>query len=503
MSSPARVDGASARHDRCSRVFRYVAVCLLCCAAAMTGCGGGSSSSSPPPPPSTTTYTVGGNISGLAPGQSATVVNNGGDALTLTGNGVFTFSTRQDAGSAYTVTLQAHTPGIACSISNGSGSVGSSNVIAVGVSCAPGTVTVLYSFGSGPTDGTNPQGGVIMDVAGNLYGTTYGGGANGLGTVFKISPAGVETVLHSFTGGTTDGAIPQAGLMTDSTGTLYGTTTAGGGANGGGTVFKITADGTESIVHAFVQGDAANGWNPQAALIMDSAGNLYGTTSADAGVVFKISTDGSETVLHAFSGTNDGFQPLAGVMMDSAGNLYGTTDAGGMGGYEFGTVFKISTDGTTSILHSFTGIDGGNPKAALIMDNAGNLYGTTDSGGSGTVFNSGEVFEISPAGTLSVLHYFIGGIESDLTDAGYPLAGLIMDSAGNLYGTTSKGGANNLGTVFMISSGGTETILHSFVGAATDGNEPVAGLIMDNAGNLYGTTAVGGANDAGVVFKID
>lgn len=464
---------------------------------ALVGCGGGSSSSAAPPP---TTYAVGGNVSGLASGQSVTLVNNGADALTVTANGAFMFSASESAGTAYAVTMQAHSPGVACSVGDGSGSVSASSVTSVSVSCAAGTVTILYSFGAGATDGTHPQAGVVMDSAGSLYGTTYAGGVAGAGTVFKISPTGVETVLHSFTGDATDGGSPQAGLIIDSAGNLYGAA-AGGGPKGGGIVFRIGPDGTESILHAFAHGDSANGWNPQTDLIMDAEGVFYGATSADAGVVFKLAPDGTETVLYAFSGTNDGFQPLAGVIMDGAGNLYGTTASGGLQNYTFGTVFKISAARIESILHSFTGLDGGEPKAALVMDSAGNLYGTTTSGGNTTVFNSGELFKLSPSGTLTVLHYFLGGITSSIQDGGYPLGKLIMDSGGSLYGTTSEGGTNNAGTVFMVSAGGTETILHSFAGH--DGSEPYAGLTVDSAGNLYGTTALGGAYNAGVVFKID
>jgi uncharacterized repeat protein (TIGR03803 family) len=472
---------------------------------ALTGCGGGSSSPPPPPPPATT-YTVGGNVSGLVANESVTLLNNGGDALIVPGNGDFTFSTNQNADSAYAVTVQSHTPGVACSMSNGSGSVGSSNVTSVSVSCAAGTATILYSFGSGPTDGTNPAAGLIMDSAGNLYGTTDVGGAIGIGTVFKISADGTETVLHSFAGSPTDGVNPQAGLIMDSAGNLYGATN-GGGANGFGTVFKISADGAETVLHSFA-GSPTDGMNPLAGLIMDSAGNLYGTTSSGGangdGTVFKISATGTETVLHSFAGLpSDGRKANAGLTMDSAGNLYGTTEAGGLGAYDFGTVFKISVDGTESILFSFSGVDGGEPEAGLIMDSAGNLYGTTSSGGTATVLTSGEVFKISPAGAETVLHFFTGGITAAITDGGYPRAGLIIDSAGNLYGTTSLGGANDEGTVFKISAAGSLSILHSFAGATTDGNEPLGGLIVDSAGNLYGTSAVGGANDAGTAFKIN
>jgi uncharacterized repeat protein (TIGR03803 family) len=472
----------------------------------LAGCGGGSSPSSSPSPPPSSTYTVGGNVSGLGSNDSVTLLNNGGDALVVSGNGGFTFSTPQDVNSTYAVTVQSHTPGITCSVGNGSGSVISSNVTSVTLSCSADTETILYSFGSGTNDGTNPQAGLIMDSAGNLYGTTDTGGAIGAGTVFKISAAGAESVLHSFAGFPTDGANSKAGLVMDSAGNLYGTTN-GGGANDFGTVFKISAAGTESVLHSFA-GGPTDGAYPLGGLIMDSAGNLYGTTSYGGangdGTVFKISTAGMYSVLHSFAGSpSDGRVPYAGLTMDGAGNLYGTTNAGGLGAYDFGTVFKISADGTESILHSFTGIDGGVPEAGLIMDSAGNLYGTTTSGGTATVINSGEVFKISPAGTLSVMHYFTGGITSSITDGGYPRAGLIMDSEGNLYGTTSSGGANDLGTVFVISAAGRIIILHSFAGATTDGNEPVAGLMMDSAGNLYGTTAVGGAKDEGTVFKIN
>jgi uncharacterized repeat protein (TIGR03803 family) len=293
-----------------------------------------------------------------------------------------------------------------------------------------------------------------MDTAGNLYGTTSGGGTNRFGTVFKLTPAGVETVLYSFAGGLAgDGAYPQKGLVMDSSGNFYGTT-ADGGTGAGGIVFKITADG-------------------------------------------------SETVLHSFAGDpTDGRAPMADLMIDSAGNLYGTTDAGGVGPYDFGTVFKISADGTESVVHTFTGIDGGNPRGALIMDSAGNLYGATYSGGTATELTSGEVFKIDPSGALSVLHHFIGAITPQYTDGGYPYAGPILDKDGNLYGTTSSGGPNGGGSVYKISPTGTVTFLYSF-SSAPDGNSPIGGLLMDSVGNLYGTTAVGGANDLGLVFKID
>lgn len=365
----------------------------------------------------------------------------------------------------------------------------------------------MYSFAS-PADGMYPQAGLIMDAAGNLYGTTYAGGTPGPGTVFKIGPSGTESVLYSFAGPLIgDGGNPQGNLLMDRTGNLYGTTSLGG-ANNFGTVFKITAAGIETVLYSFAGGLSGDGAYPQEGLVMDSAGNLYGTTSQGGsgagGTVFKISPVGLETVLHSFAGSpTDGRVPMADLMIDSAGNLYGTTDAGGVGAYDFGTVFKVSPDGTEVIVHTFTGIDGGNPRGTLIMDGAGNIYGTTSSGGTATLINSGEVFKIDPTGTLTVLRHFVGAITPTIVDAGYPRAGLILDKDGNLYGTTSEGGANGGGTVYKLAPTGALTILHSFSTAPLDGNEPLGGLFVDSAGNLYGTTGVGGANDLGIVFKID
>jgi uncharacterized repeat protein (TIGR03803 family) len=490
------------------------ALTRLVCAImlSLTGCGGGSSSPSSSPPPPSTSYTVGGNVSGLGATDDVTLTNNGGDALTVGNNGGFAFSTPVEIGKSYAVTVQSHTPGIACSVGNGSSSAASSNVTTVTVSCALGTLTILYSFGSSTTDGMGPAASLIEDNAGNFYGTTYAGGTVGVGTVFKISADGTESILHSFAGPPNDVGNPQASLVMDSAGNLYGTT-GGGGPNNFGIVFKISPDGTESVLHTFA-GGPNDGASPLAGLIMDSAGNLYGTTSSGGqsafagihawGTVFKISPDGTESILHSFGGTtlNDGGTPHGGVIMDSEGNLYGTTEDGTQDANEFGAVFKISADGTESIVHTFTGLDGGEPQAGLIMDSAGNLYGTTTSGGNASVVNSGEVFKISPAGTLSVLHYFLGGITNTITDGGYPRAAVIMDSKGSLYGTTSSGGANDLGTVFKISADGTETILHSFAGAPSDGNASGGSLIMDSVGNLYGTSG-GGAYGEGIVFKID
>jgi uncharacterized repeat protein (TIGR03803 family) len=304
---------------------------------------------------------------------------------------------------------------------------------------------VLYSFAGG-TDGANPSAGLIQDSSGNLYGTTYKGGTAGFGAVFKITSAGSESVLYSFAGGT-DGANPLAGLIQDSTGNLYGTT-YGGGTTSVGTVFKLTTAGVETILHSFTGG--TDGANPWAGLIQDSAGNLYGTTSTGGitpvgsslsnGVVFKITPVGVETILYKFKGgTVDGAHSVAGLIQDSAGNLYGTTSGGG--GLGYGTVFKLTPAGTETVLHSFASgpADGAFPRAGLIQDSAGNLYSTTNGGGG---LGYGTVFEITPTSVETILYSFGSGG----TVGALPNAGLIRDSAGNLYGTTSYGGINRNGT---------------------------------------------------------
>jgi uncharacterized repeat protein (TIGR03803 family) len=460
---------------------------------ALIGCGSGSVVSG------TSAYTVSGTVAGLAAGESVSVQDNGQDTLALSANGAFSFPVNMDTGAAYAITVQSHTPGIACSVANGSGTVGSSNVTGIGISCAAGTQSVLYSFGATATDGLNPGAAQLTVNAGNFYGTTEKGGENGYGAVYKITAAGTESVLYSFGATASDGAGPVGGLIVDSAGNLYGTT-VGGGANDRGTVYKITAAGTESVLYSF-GATASDGVMPYESLIMDSAGNLYGTTvqggAKHHGTVFKISAAGTESLLHSFGATaSDGWTPLTSLIMDSAGNLYGTTTSGGAN--DHGTVFKIGAAGTESVLYSFgaTASDGQQPYAGLLADSAGNLYGTTYIGGAN---NRGTVFKISAAGTESLLYSF-GATASDGVG---PYADLITDSAGNLYGTTEQGGANDKGTVFKISAAGTESVLYSFGATGTDGATPYASLIVDSAGNLYGTTNGGGANGNGTVFKID
>ena len=411
---------------------------------------------------------------------------------------------------------------------------------------SPPNETVLYSFGVGAafgTDGAHPVAGLVSDAQGNLYGTNQNGGA-GPGTVFKLSPGTggtwTEKVLYSFglNDGDCCGGSPAAGLVFDKMGNLYGTT-SGGGAGSGGTVFQLvpTASGpwTLNVIYAF-QAITTDGVAPQAGLIFDAQGNLYGTTSrgganylteaGPGGTVFELipTTSGpwTEKILHSFALGSDGYDPVAGLVFDANGNLYGTTSSGGpaadsQGG---GTVFELSpgTGGTwtETIIHSFGGCtefcaDGYDPVAGLAIDDAGNLYGTTSAGGPNGFGADGVAFELSPSGstwTEKILHNF----GSDETDGINPHAGLVFDPQGDLYGTTEAGGTDDVGTVFELipEPNGTwaEAVLHSFNSANSDGQNPYGGVILDAAANLYGTTQLGGAHTTafdgvvGTLFKV-
>jgi uncharacterized repeat protein (TIGR03803 family) len=389
-----------------------------------------------------------------------------------------------------------------------------------------------------------PVGNLTWDAAGNLYGTTvFGGdstacssiGPGGCGVIWKLASDGKLTMLYQFTGGE-DGALPYGGVIFDMAGNLYGTTAWGGSGScssgnyhGCGVVFKLAPNPegtwTESVLHNFT--GSPDGAGPTASLIFDAAGNLYGTAGGGAsssacpggcGTVFKLAPnpDGTwtESVLYSFTGGADGNGPAAGLVFDPDGNLYSTTGAGGSGpcsGSNYhgcGVVFKLAPnpDGswTESVLHSFAwGPDGRLPQAGLIFDGAGNLYGTTFWGGAKFPgYGCGVVFKLKPKpdGTWaeSVLHRFA------YTDGCGPSASLTFDAAGNLYGTTVDGNPSlykNYGFVFELtpnSSGWSETVLHAFLGLAYSPESPV---IFDPKGNLYGTTA-GGMHNYGVVFEI-
>ena len=390
-----------------------------------------------------------------------------------------------------------------------------------------GSEVGVYSFNGSGGGPRLPYAGLIRDSAGHLYGTTEFGGTYNQGTVFEVTPNAngnwTETVLYSFTGGA-DGGQPSGGLTFDAAGNLFGTN-FGGSTNcklGCGTIYKLTPSSSgwaETVVYSFTGG--SDGGEPYAGLVSDAQGNFYGTTllggnlgavcSAGCGTVFKLSQSNgiwTENVLYAFAGGNDGALPYAAVAFDAAGNLYGTTTSGGP--YGSGTVFRLtagqSGSWTENVLHAFTGgKDGQYPTGSLVSDTAGNLYGTTSKGG---VKGYGVVFKLSPTsgGTWQelVLHTFWN------TPAANPAAGLVMDAGGNLYGTTLLGAdlsscGAGCGTLFKLSpaSGGSWTfaVLYLF-GRATDGFQPSGQLILDAAGHLYGTTQAGGAYGAGLLFEI-
>jgi hypothetical protein len=403
--------------------------------------------------------------------------------------------------------------------------------------------TVLHDFGS-RGNGSDLSAGLIFDQGGNLYGTAPRGGNTpsgcgelGCGVVFRLTPTKQgnwkESTLYSFTG-EKDGGSPQAGVILDAQGNVYGTAYEGGDSSCGywtvgcGVVFELTPTSygrwEEKVLHTF---EGADGENPAGGLIFDSVGNLYGTTwgggagnclSIGCGVVFELTpTRGGqwkEKVLYRFGGGDDGGEPAAGLIVDATGDLFGTAVVGG--GSSYGVVFELSQAGSgkwkEKVLHSFSGADGASPYSGLTLGPAGRLYGTTLDGGIKDCYDGcGVAFELKPQPggkwTETTIYKFCS--EYRCTDGSTTYAGLTLDTAGNLYGTTLLGGAG-YGTIFeLIPRNGkwTETVLKSFswdFPSCPEGVYPVGGLIFDAAGNLYGTTSGGGSScgDAGVGFEL-
>ena len=412
---------------------------------------------------------------------------------------------------------------------------------------------VLYAF-KGGSDGANPAASLAADSVGNLYGTTsFGGDSNchptvnrfidhrvkenpGCGIVFKLSTAGAETILHTFSGGK-DGAGPPGALFEDSSGDFFGVTAAGGGmknacGKGCGTIFEIKSGGSQALLYAFTGSN--DGAAPDGSLTRDSSGNFYGTTAvggsgancgasgtAGCGTVFELTSSGGEAILHAFTDwRSDGAYPGGTLVLDKSGKIYGLTSAGssdsdcGLGPEGCGILFEISPGGVESILHRFTGgSDGAYPSGNPVMDRAGNIYFTTGGGGSDTdcglgSYGCGVLFKFGN-GTLTVLHTFSGS-----SDGAYPIGSLVLDADGDVFGTTGGGGSTTncglggsfgCGTVFEVSSAGKETILHAFKGGKNDGAYPVSGLVLLK-NQLYGTTATGGTGcgkaGCGTVFEV-
>jgi uncharacterized repeat protein (TIGR03803 family) len=353
----------------------------------------------------------------------------------------------------------------------------------------------LYSFGKAH-DGQQPKAG-LTSLNGRLYGTTYGGGKYVAGTIFSISTTGSENLLYNFNtyNKHNDGAHPSASLIAVK-GILYGTTEHGGGLADDGTVFQVSTAGKEKVLHSFLGYYDRDGANPVASLIY-VGGKFYGTTYSGGanqyyGTVFRISPRGKEKVLHSFAPYPDGAGPAA-SLIDVNCTLYGTTVGGGsLGSFGSGTVFSITKSGTEQVIYEFgyESADGDYPDAALI-NVGGTLYGTARSGGA---IGNGTVFSITTSGNLTLLHSF-----DTEYDGNQPNASL-LNVNGTLYGTTTEGGSYGKGTVYSLNLSGTETVLHSF-GYSSDGATPLAGLIDVN-GTLYGTTSAGGTYGDGTVFAL-
>jgi uncharacterized repeat protein (TIGR03803 family) len=355
------------------------------------------------------------------------------------------------------------------------------------------TEGVVYSFAS-PPDAYGPQCSLVLDTAGNLYGTTFSGGAHNVGAVFKVSSTGTESVVYSFAGGS-DGSHPIADLVRDAkTGYLYGTTIYGGTTNSG-TVFVVNpATGVETVLYSFKGG--VDGANPYSRVVRSGA-TIFGTTNSGGafgyGTIFKLTAKGKETILHSFNSafpTLDGSYPYAGLTLYK-GALYGTTTMGGES--NLGTIFSITTTGAYTLLYSFKGgaNDGQNPYAGVAFDKTGVLYGTTYSGGTD---NAGTVYK-SAGGTEAVVYNFL----RNGADGINPYAGLVLYK-GNFYGTTTGGNATG-GTVYEITPAGAESILHTFAGGA-DGYNPFSALVLGTGKTFYSTTAIGGTSSLGTIFSL-
>lgn len=398
------------------------------------------------------------------------------------------------------------------------------------VTVIPGAaeISYIYSFGSNPSDAAQPNGPLLLGSDGNLYGTSRSGGTsrchdfpNACGTVFRISPSGEETVLHSFSDSVDEGFWPTAPLVQTADGNFYGTT-AFGGEYSAGTLYKMTPDGLMTLLYSF-GGSAADAMVP-AALIQGNDGNFYGTSSSggayhcdqlpkvgnNCGTVFKVTPAGELTVLYSFgASTADGVQPIAPLMQANDGNFYGTTSLGGE--YDGGTVFKITPAGVLTILYSFkSGVDvvpppeGTAPQGSLIQASDGALYGTAVAGGLlDCPGGCGTVFRITLDGAYSVLYSFRG---PDAGDAAGPAPFLIQARNGNIYGTSYGGGAfgNDLaGVVFELTPAGSERVLYSFGPLNVNPSSPNAGVIEADDGTFYGITAYGvRGGPAGSVFKL-
>jgi uncharacterized repeat protein (TIGR03803 family) len=358
------------------------------------------------------------------------------------------------------------------------------------------TFKTLHSFDG--TDGSYPWDTLVQATDGTFYGTTQNGGTStacstGCGTIFKITPTGKLTTLHSFN--RTDGFSPLSGLVQDAKGDFYGVTN-GGGANAGGTIFRFAPKAGLTTLYSF---DPSTGYGPQGGLVLANDGNFYGTASSGGpgtgqcqpvgcGTIFKITPKGKYTTLHNFNGLPDGGNPLAMLVQAPNGKFYGTASSLGNAG-SYGTVFTMTPKGKYTVVHQFNNTDGAYPFGGLIRGIDGNFYGQTDLGGASDFGAYGTVYKMTPNGRVTTLHSF------EQTDGDNPITALVLGTDGNFYGTTQYGGKHpNFGTVFKITSSGKFTTLQDF--DSTNGAYPYGGLIQATNGEFYGTTFAGGSSQA-------
>jgi uncharacterized repeat protein (TIGR03803 family) len=510
--------------DRCVNVFRVavrnpiLSVMLLLLAA----CGGSDSSSN-----NVALRTVG--VTPASPSQQL------GKTLQLVATGTYSDGTTRDVSS--TATWMSSKTSVAAISAAGlvsTASIGAVTITAtldgvagkaiMTVTPGPAIESTLYTFGTAASAHLASNSPLFQASDGDFYGTTATGGANGNGTVYKITAAGIETVLYSFGASPADAANPYASVIQASDGNFYGTTYEGGaqsycGIGSCGTVYKITPGGVETVLHSFSDGDA---YEPAGALIQASDGNFYGLAGGGAngcnsgigrldgcGSVYMITPAGVETVIYSFGASaSDGYSPVGALIQASDGNFYGTTQKGGTNGV--GTVFKVTPAGIETVLYSLgaSPSDAASPSwpfTSLIQASDGNFYGTTQKGGTN---GFGTVYRITAAGVETVLYSF----GASPSDGVYPGGSLIQASDGNFYGMTSNGGANtcpagspfpnSCGTAFEITPAGVETILYSFGASASDGSNPNGNLVQASDGNFYGVTDGGGSQQSGTVFKL-
>jgi uncharacterized repeat protein (TIGR03803 family) len=354
---------------------------------------------------------------------------------------------------------------------------------------------------------------LIQAADGHFYGTASAGGTNGGGTVFKVNTSGKLTPIYNFCAlaSCADGKSPQGALVQAPNGDFYGTTAAGG-ANDAGTVFRLTSTGVLKTLYSFCPGGTAegcpDGLKPVAGLVRATSGDFYGTTSEGGahggGEIFEISpAGGTPAIIYSFcaqSGCTDGQKPVAPLIQAANGDLYGTTESGGSKGY--GTIFLVSS-GTLTTVHNFNKSSGSHPESALVQATNGDLYGTTLNGGS---LNDGAIFQITPGDTLTTLYSFCGAIPVGCPDGEFPQSTLVLGTDGNLYGTTDAAGgpsSSAYGTLFQMTTGGALTLLYVFceTSPCTDGGIPQGGLMQSTNGTFYGTT-LGATGSVGTVFSL-